>query len=73
MQIRNYDVYRMFDGFYEQEKHMQNNKQNYEWIQIRKHMTDIRTEDTSTYLLELVQKQRHRQNTYVCTETESRI
>ena len=47
MQIRNYDMYRMFDGFYERK-------------------------NTSTYLLELVQKQRHRQKTYVCTETESR-
>ena len=47
MQIWNYDVYRMFDGFYERK-------------------------NTSTYLLELVQKQRHKQKTYVCTETESR-
>ena len=50
MQIRNYDVYRMFDSSYERKK-----------------------KNTSTYLLELVQKQRHKQKTYVCTETESRL
>ena len=73
MQIRNYDVYRMFEGSYEQENTCRKKKIELRTDTNTEHMTDIRTEDPSTYLLELAQKQRHRQNTYVCIKTESHI
>ena len=66
-------MYMMLDRFLRAEKHMWKTYIKLRTDTITERMTDIRMKDTSTGLLELVQRRRHRQDTYVNAKTEAHI